>query len=385
MIAGGFEIVPDVPPVEPLVRNCLPGTLRCSGQSLEVCADDRRSFQLVEDCGSREACDPTAGACHPCVPGEYACNVVELEDEADPEIKHLRSELVQCDENLQWQLRDTCLTPELCSLTNERRTGVCLGATCEENEHSCSTNRLIRCAPGRDRWELLEVCSAQDHCDSVMANAAIEAGERAHCLPNCEGEDCGTECEPGTWRCASPTQVQQCNADGYWVQREVCDSRALCDEEGGRCMSPACDWDNPKAEEPVPDRRCMGQERQACASNNLKFVRIDACNSGEQCTPDGCIVDPCTEGDFRCNDRTLERCEGGRWDPRQICRTPELCNDVAKRCQDPECAPGSHTCDRAWVNLCPNGIQEYHSYSCEPEICVEYTDPTHDVLNCIAP
>ncbi|HEY3495242.1 MAG TPA: hypothetical protein VGK73_11175 [Polyangiaceae bacterium] len=362
LIAGDFEVVPAQPPLAELPRACLPDSGRCTGAVLEECAPDRKTFQAVEECASPNECDPTARACHPCVPGEYACN---------------GQQLLLCDAGLLWQPQSDCLTAELCSLTPDRRSGQCVVPICDVGQHECQGDRLLRCAPGRDEWELLEACADAAHCDAQQANTAFLAGEKVHCQPLCTGDDCYKECTPGSMRCApsSIPEVQQCSSEGRWIRREVCVNRALCDGVNGRCLPPAC------FEREV---QCRGQKRESCSVNRAQFDSAGECATGEICEPGGCVPGPCIDGAFRCSGRILEQCAYGAWQPRNVCRTPLLCfsDQNEGRCLEAACEPGGYECDGPWMNACSEegDALSIHSNDCSDggkvaKTCSIYSNP----------
>jgi hypothetical protein len=356
-ILGDFEIEPA--PVEDtsLGTACAPGAARCTEGTLEVCAANRQSFEVAAECGRPELCDPTAQACHPCTAGDYACNGAALSS---------------CSAAGQWQLVTTCAAPEVCAVEDNRRSGRCLPALpqCANTEFVCDGRVLLRCTPGGDRLELVERCVSVEYCDAAAANDQAANGEPVHCLPSCSGDECGAPgCIPGTTRC-SPMDVpalEQCNADGEWIQRELCTTRQLCNATAERCLPPAC---------LQGERRCRGEILERCAGDFTRFVEDKRCTGDQACDPTlGCIAPGCTEGAFRCNGRTVERCQDGVWDPRNVCVTADLC-EAAGFCVDPVCQ-GSE-CEGDILKQCDSGRDEWnvlYPQCAADERCTPFPNP----------
>jgi hypothetical protein len=374
-VLGDFTVEKVPPEVVTLGAACVPAAARCEGASLEVCGPDRSGFVKLEDCGSADACDPTAVACHRCVAGDFACN---------------GSEVLRCSDNGTWQFQKSCLSAELCFVSEDRKLGDCndpeQGCTAP-GRYICEGHRLLRCSSGLDRIDLVEPCASADHCDEDAVNAAVAAGEDPHCLPACAAGECGTECEPGTMRCnhGGYPDLDRCSADGRWEGHDGCQNAALCSLEARACLEPAC---------AAGEFRCRGQILERCTADRTRFEEVARCAAGELCeayaaTGDldpagGCRAGPCIELSFRCNSATLELCEGGTWQPRQRCATPELCDSTSGECVDPACKFNRYFCDGQRFHVCPLSRDAWieRSTCMEPLTCTTYPDVNETIRGC---
>jgi hypothetical protein len=341
-VLGDFEVEEFVDPG--LGAACNPNTFRCREKRLERCKDDRRGFELVMACESAATCDPTAGACRPCVANQLACNdgVLEL-----------------CAGDAGWTSQGTCETAALCHVDETRTIGACAAPLCELGSFSCEGGWLLACATTRDRWDLVEYCGADERCDAAVAAASVVAGEPPHCAAAACGDSCpAAVCVPGTTRCSRDVPaVELCGTDGQWIIREGCTSHELCDADTGRCLPPAC---NPG------DARCLGQVRQVCSDDQTRFDGVETCPDGTTCAPTGCQPGKCTEGEQRCNGLSFERCLGGEFVPENRCATRVLCSPDSG-CIHPACGEelGRYECPTAGVlNSCKPGRDGYRETTC---------------------
>ncbi len=318
VVLGDFELDPSPPKPSGLGSACEPNAFFCDGDTLEVCADDRRGFEPVETCKAPATCDATAGSCRPCLEGEFACNGTALS---------------RCDAAGQFQPVDTCPTPVQCTVAADRKSGVCATPICSPaGGFHCDNAALVQCRDNQDGYELVEDCGSADLCDADAAAEAVAAGRPAHCV----GPSCGDECAaptcstPGAVRCTTNLGpfLEFCGADRVWSQREACASPTLCSATEGRCLPPACS---------PGEQRCAGQDRQVCSSDLSRFERIERCKDSDVCTPEGCVPGPCPEAAVRCNDGALERCVSGKYVPQQQCTTAALCDELNHTCVAPTC------------------------------------------------
>jgi hypothetical protein len=350
VVLGDFTIGTDDTTVT-LAAECRPNAYRCNGATLELCADDRSGYRAWAECASPDQCDPTAGACRPCEPGEYACN---------------ENVLLSCSGAATWTQVEAgvCATPELCQTGADRRTGAGCLDVCTPGAVRCGeADRFERCAPSGERWELVERCGI-GKCTVDQAN-----GMRAGCLPAaCEGAACPPpECENGSLRCdpTSRLTLQRCNSAGRFVTLEACAASTLCRADLGRCLPPACERN---------EKRCLGQKFQSCRADRAWFQTTKECGPGETCDPtSGCVQQTCANGAVRCNGAALEHCENGAWSPRQICLTKDLCDPTG--CKPPVCGGtlGPYWCDGSITRQCASGRNTWEEIrTCgSGEMCVE--------------
>jgi hypothetical protein len=347
LVLGDFSVVSQTSE-SGLASNCLPNSFRCDGSTLEACRPDRTGFDPVEECVEPEVCDPTAGTCRVCVPNEHACNGAEL---------------IRCGPDGRWQAGTTCASEALCTLGYQRMTGVCSPAACAAGTLICQGARLMRCNESLDGYSLVEDCGDVTSCDAEFARMADETG-----APHCAAATCGDACgapacsTPGTVRCVSDfvSRLEVCGTDRQFHEIEVCAHPALCSEEEGRCLPPAC---------ALGERRCVGQELEECASDRTAFTHVETCAEGTTCTPQGCDPTPCAETSVRCNHAAFERCVGGVFVAENRCVSPELC-EPEEGCVDPVC--GGHlerfqcSTNGLIVRICKPGRDDFEEFiTCE--------------------
>jgi hypothetical protein len=427
---------------------CDPNAYQCAGNELQTCSPDRQAFTAVAECMDADHCDPAAGACRACTPGDVACNGPVLET---------------CGVTGQWQSGTTCATAALCSVAVDRRSGSCAPSPCGQGEHTCSGNRLLRCSSGHDALSFVDRCASAALCDPVKADDQVARGGRGTCQPPhcligqfaCDGATlkrcnddlngwvtlttCGdaTSCNPMTGSCApcnvgdtacSGAELWRCAATGF-AKVENCAAPELCNASAGECDKPTCSAPGAvrcvkgelnKLEECGNDlrwavrevcasgvlcsetaarclppacesdeTRCEGQQHQSCSGDLSQWVVDQTCAPDETCDPSGCLPNPCVEGSVRCNDVALERCVSGVWTPQNRCAAPALCN-VTKQACDPPCdaSLGEYSCVSGNIKQCASGVSvdflTCNGQFCDPDPAVGKGLPTCDVCQPLA-
>jgi hypothetical protein len=328
---------------------CEPGSFRCKEERLERCADDRKSYQTFARCATAGECDPTAGACRPCVSGNFACNDGVLQ---------------RCGADGAWAAQSTCELPGLCRVTMNRAAGACLAPVCEVGAFRCISGQLQVCAPTRDRFDLVEDCGSDARCSVDAAVAAVQAGDPPHCA---EAVPCGDDCPPVTCRTPGATRcstevaaVEVCTTGGQWLVREACANETLCDAARARCLPKAC---------ALGETRCVGRTRQTCSQDQTHFEDVERCDASATCTPDGCVPGTCTDGTVRCNGVALERCTAGEFLPENRCASGALCT-TDEGCKDP---------------VCGEDLARYHCTGSILQDCRVGRDGWRDVRTCLEP
>jgi hypothetical protein len=344
LLFGDFELDESrpAPSFGPLGTGCEPNTFRCVGERLETCAPDRTSYELVESCSSAALCDPTAAACRPCTPGEWACNG------ATP---------ASCDSAGQWVPGVSCASAALCRVSPARTSAACIAPSCDyPGAHDCRGDLLLRCAEGLDRLVLADRCTSAATCDPALADAQAATSGWGTCVESlpeaCESDGSCTQpsCEAtGAVRCVAEdlTLLEACGNAGRWTTRAACDAAALCSEDAARCLEPACS---------VGETRCLGQVHQTCSSDRTRWVSDRTCASNQLCVPTGCAPATCTSDTFRCNGPSLERCADNRWVAMNRCATAALCS-VTGACLEPMCGGelGDFRCRGSSLEQCAAG------------------------------
>lgn len=151
-------------------------------------------------------------------------------------------------------------------------------------------------------------------------------------------------CTPGELRC-NTAALEQCGSDGKWGALEQCLNEVLCNLNTAHCDSPACAKGGAL--------RCQDNTQQRCRQNQTGWDDVTRCTSPQSCDPAaGCLSTPCTSGDFRCNDVTLETCTGGAWVFYATCETNGLCNAAQHVCVAPACALDERQCQGNVLRRC---------------------------------
>jgi len=111
------------------VAACGVGEHDCAGADLLVCNPGRTGFVKSLTCTSAGLCDKVQGQCDVCTPGQFSCNLAELQ---------------QCDPDGQADpVAQTCNSAGHCVANGS--SGSCL--LCDPNEFRCSGSELQKCAP----------------------------------------------------------------------------------------------------------------------------------------------------------------------------------------------------------------------------------------------
>lgn len=119
------------------------------------------------------------------------------------------------------------------------------------------------------------------------------------------------------------------------------------------------------------DTRCDGRVLQSCAPNRLGFRTLETCASESLCNLNTESCDPCTPGDYQCNDGELHRCAADlSWEGVASCVTPSLCwtsNDRRQgSCNTPACSTaGQYRCEAARLQRCSRGLDKWE----DVEVC----------------
>lgn len=363
---------------------CEPNTYVCDGAVLKTCSNDRTAWTTVSECDSPDHCDPTAGACRTCTAGDAACNGNVLET---------------CNAMGQWQEKSLCDTPELCTVTPDRKFGSCKASPCDQAEHICAGNLLERCSPGRDRLTLVDRCASAALCDVSKADAEAAMGQRGTCRPPqcligqfaCDGatlERCnddlkdwqlvtvcgaGTSCNPQTGSCdacspgdvaCSGAELLRCDPSG-WALADTCAAPELCDTAAKRCQKPTCATPG--------DVRCVAGEpaRLEECGTDLRWAIRENCTSLPLCSESAgrCLPPACQIGETRCVGQERQVCSDDRsgWVHDRTCRAGETCD--ATGCHAAGCSEGMLRCNDAAIERCASGAWVPQNRCAAPSLC----------------
>lgn len=226
--------------------------------------------------------------------------------------------------------------PELTdpAVSDDAGSGLIPGDGCVECEPACLAAET-RCASPTELTE----CGA----DGVWAEAA-------RCPFACVEGGCGGECSPASTECVTTTRQRQCSDVGVWSEPQDCENACVGSACAGQCRPGAT--------------RCLSAtEVETCTEQGewgAATVCENAC-SGSACTGE------CSPDETRCfSDSQLQTCGGeGQWQTPTAC--PLAC--VGSSCGG-DCSPGSRRCNAATgrPQLCNAGVWEDQS-AC-PFVCI---------------
>ncbi|HWO09249.1 MAG TPA: hypothetical protein VNN80_07205, partial [Polyangiaceae bacterium] len=338
---------------EGLSPGCQAGAVRCQGPVLQACSADGSGWRPLQRCASAALCVDAPGEVSRC-----------LDRTCEPGITCSGSELLQCNEESNgFDRLATCQSAAHCDAMN----GACKEGPCVPGEVSCNGATLQRCNEEQTGYDPIATCETAALCDDLLARTC-DAGaltcdvSGARCEP--------ASCELGQLRC-SGTRLEVCNAGrNGWDFVDECVTEGVCDATlsnpvASSCIEPPCD---------VGDVVCSpAGARLACNEQRTEYsVPVSQCRTADDCTPQGCQVDPCTPGELSCNGATLQQCQapagGGR--PGRIalgdCGTRQLCElsltrpaGAAPACVPPTCAAGEFSCAGRQMQVCNAGRTEF--------------------------
>lgn len=322
---------------------CAPGTIRCNAGTMERCAADQESWELVDTCLSPELCqqglDLCSGAAGGCACSQAVCEPGQKRCSPD---NPLTLEVCNAGQT-GWNFVDTCATPALCELGITRVELGCEPPPCAVGQFNCTDTGTLQqcrenrtgfddrlacpggaafcdsvagtctptpCAPGDQRCNgaVIEACrddrTGFDPTEVACATAALCSQAPAQ-LPACTPPTCAVD----EFNCFGGAQLQRCN-----------DDRTLFIPVGNPCVDGAgtlrpdlCSADRRRCDFCVPSRReCTGDQvnSRTCNAQGTAFGPLTNC-------PLGCVgatgaCNTCNVGDFRCQGGTLQRCNDGR-------------------------------------------------------------------------
>jgi hypothetical protein len=293
---------------------CEAGGFSCDGAVLRRCSSAQNAWDVVTTCASPELCNPSAGDCSACVPGEMTC---------------AGASLIRCSDAGAFETVRTCTSSRACVDDGEG----CKTVECDTpGAFRCASgNGLEVCSPG-GAWELVEVCVTSRLCSAS------------------EGRCQEPTCREGELRCVGNEQ-QTCSADRSRFETKArCAAGTTCDPLLG-CVPGAC------TEAQV---RCNGIYLERCVSG--AFQRDRRCATPELCDATAQLCRPPVCGGrsdrFRCDGMTLQECDDGRTTWRNVsqqCITGELCDAGYDGLGPPhcdQCVPGAYSCDGTSLLRC---------------------------------
>lgn len=305
--------------------SCAPGSFSCSGAQLRRCGGDGESLSNEQVCIKKERCNATTGRCDPCESNEAVC-----------EGRYLK---ICNDTHTDWNIID-CENPNLCSaLTRDCR-------PCTQGDYQCDGSALRRCSAAQE-WETVEECASDTLCSLTITQRA-EQGESW--TEQCAQPGCAVA---GQHRCdpTRPTQPQTCPAslEGWENAGPECFTADLCDSAMGGCK----DGCKPGT------YYCAGAKLQHCGTDGLTWITDRTCASEAECDALAKDCHECTPGERSCNGKQLRICKDRKWVNLDLCGSDALCQASlqADVCKEPGCAvAGMYQCSGAVLQACPDTL-----------------------------
>lgn len=330
-----------------------PGGYRCDGQVVLQCKPDQTGEIELLTCPDNESCDVETGGCRRCVPGEFRCNIANLET---------------CDEAYNWVLVESCATRALCSVTTDAggaMQGECVEPSCDPGDFACDGPMLLRCNADRTAMVEDEECGSSTLCNEVDGRCdtpvcavdgmlectagntlrrCVDGRSRWETVEQCPlgttcssdpslSNPCLTECPDNPVQCVGNVRRVCSDATGaaVWTVQRTCNTAALCQcaingncaryNSDNTCGEPVCGAN-------LADVQCNGSWLQACAPGRDQWVNQLNCGSEDLCTVDSagdvgaCLACP-VAGEVQCyNSNTARRtCSNDRseWINSQNC------------------------------------------------------------------
>ncbi len=343
-------------------RECLPGEVRCSGNTLEQCNAGRTAFERVASCGPG-LCDQGSGQCDVCFAGQLSCdqngNLRQCSQDGQRFVGQPTP--ARCDGNTlrlcqNGQVQQSNCQPGLCN-AGARRCDQCSG----NGFLRCDGNVEVRCSGGfESRTSCTEGCNQQrGSCNECSGNETrcLNGNTRQRCAggvfvnepcPNGCNQQRGecNQCAEGSTTCLNGNQRQFCQNGLRQTQncQDGCVNNACASCGGDQCQGPQI-------------RRCQGGQLQGPTN----------CPNGQTCSNDQCVAQLCTPNQSFCG-------PGGN---RRVCNADGTGSALAENCPNgceggqcvPVCTPNESFCGQggnrrqcnadgtasALAELCPNG------------------------------
>ncbi len=358
-------------PATCLAATCAADEMTCAGAVLQKCNADRTGWDLFDTCLSPAHCNANQRQClpEPCNPGDRRCD--RSQSDQSPVLE------VCSDDRASWNQLDACVTRELCeqTLTSVGLGGLVVGSdgmlqvepssdpstvvkcnlpACAVGETRCDGARLEYCSEGRTGWITAEECASEALCQASLGNLG-SSGE-PQCTP--------PACAAGQHRCSETGVLQVCSEDrSGFRDQEQCIGAPFCnavlaDQGQQGCRDAPCE---------AGLAQCNGAQIQVCRDDRTALDPVGApCESAALCNAEDatnafCEAPLChrgaTSGDeFRCDGAQLQRCNESLtvYDTVQTCVTAALC-DASQRqngCRPPVCQPGQFACNNGFLQTC---------------------------------
>ena len=363
----------DAPSARCITPTCMTANAyQCFGQDLKQCASDLTKWNAIKSCPTGQFCDsgPNAGCLTACPANPLRCNGKVLE---------------HCAAATGWTTQATCSTNDLCScaLTDPDGSGPlsnsCLNGLYKDGcgnvvcgaplaNFQCNGADLQKCQAGRNGWDKVSSCGAQNLCypgeapsyTSGYCLACPEAGELScsgstlrvcssdrrswntsqtcglGCMTVSSAQDYCAACKAGTVQCAGQT-LQSCPADQKAFQNQTCAN--LCDATNAQCDQCSANsyW-------------CVGAALNKCSADGQSQTTTN-CPSSALCNAGAKKCDACASGQRQCSGSNSQICNSDKsgFVNGTDCGTPG-CNTSTNNCY--ACATGQRQCKGSNSQIC---------------------------------
>jgi hypothetical protein len=330
---------------------------RCTGATLEVCADDGMSFVKKTDCATAALCNKTAGTCTSgvCAANKTSCdgNTLLVCNADGTAFKSMTpctggtcdatgGDCNKCEPGSKKCDADMVMT---CDATGQTY----MPNACPSGNHCVGLGQCVQCSSNADCTTLTQGCKvgvcmqskcvAQNQTNGMDCTAAGKPGTcssgACQCTPQCSGKTCGDNgcngtCPPG------------CSGGAMCVQNQCvdCQNDAQCASlnANGGCVEGYCDQGSCKT------RNAAGTK--SCGSSGM-------CRSGNCCTPN--CAGKCS-GDDGCGNSCPNNCSGGAKCVGGACCTPSCTGKCS----------GDDGCGTPCPNNCSGGTTCFGGACCTP-------------------
>lgn len=386
--AGDTRCVEDGQTASCVPLACSPGGSTCSadGAAVEHCSADGLTVAATEPCPAGQACNE--GACKDviCTPNAALCK---------------SNALYKCNATgTQTTLQQTC-SGQQAGICDEA-SGSCKPKVCVPNLPACDGNLATVCAPdglglvpnGTDCsltdgacWNgscAPRLCTGSYVCDGSLLKLCKNNGTVLQLSKDCQsaalcdaaGAKCMTPtCTPGAFTCDG-TVATRCKADGSgYVSGGIncADTNQVCD--GGGCLPKVCT---------ASAIFCLGGNPEYCGASGATYAPADTCTVSEYCSEGSsyCLLDKCTAGAAVCNGNLATSCQSDGSGPvaggTDCTATNQICD--AGACKAVTCTSGALTCQGEAVYACnANGTGTVLSKTC---LAAEFCDTSGEKPAC---
>jgi hypothetical protein len=305
---------------------------RCMEVSLEVCADDGKSFVKLQDCDNPGLCNETVGECTTavCVPNEFSCQGNTL--------KKCNGDGSAFDEAATMDCGTSVCDADGADCNRcEPGQKICMGNAAAVCDMAGQMHVTMPCPNGQKCQGAGQCvdCTADTDCASLTRDCKVGACENFECVAKDarSGTSCMAGSRPGT-----------CQSGGKCECTKQC-SKPCGDGCGGDCPdtcgSMMCEYERDRCVQCLDDGDC----RQLNSSNGCSVGMCNRSNGrceeshrdGTDCSFMAGVTGQCSRGECtcasRCDSTHCNRDECGRTCEDSPCTGNQECNTSNNRCE----------------------------------------------------